>query len=466
MTIATIDTHIRLKLQDFTKEQINIIKYKYAYRISNTEIDILFKQTKDELLLPPSLSYFKTFLSKLPIEDKRINPQLKDKIKLIDDFKLRDHQKILEKKLEEVDHEAVVTMGTGGGKTASSFYFASKLNTYTLIVCSQIDHIQSFVKDGNKFLKDPKQMQVITKDWNKELSPIMLVTTKLLSLNPKFVEYLSNNVGLLIADEIHRSVTSEKTREEVLYNIKPKYRLYLSGTPYHRYDGFVNRSLSNNLITVEFEQVHKRYFPIKLDVGAFEIYSKKNFHKYKNAIYGTSLPFVATLCLEVTQHSTRSILIHLDSDTAMKSLKNRLLSLGVTAEILKATTPKNEREEIKRKYENGEIRVLIGGVVLEASLSLYRASVGINMTLSTSSNSSTQFLGRLDRYDASIDNHEKIFIDLVYGHKNYSAFLKRWESFKNLNLKKPKKFFEAKGFDILSAFKDIDFKAYLNKKQE
>jgi superfamily II DNA or RNA helicase len=150
----------------------------------------------------------------------------------------------------------------------------------------------------------------------------------------------------------------------------------------------------------------------------------------------------------------------------MKSLKNRLLSLGVTAEILKATTPKNEREEIKRKYENGEIRVLIGGVVLEASLSLYRASVGINMTLSTSSNSSTQFLGRLDRYDASIDNHEKIFIDLVYGHKNYSAFLKRWESFKNLNLKKPKKFFEAKGFDILSAFKDIDFKAYLNKKQE
>ena len=142
--------------------------------------------------------------------------------------KLRPLQKEIKKaaiKLLNRQNCCVISLYTGGGKTATSINISVGIKLPTLIIVTRILLMDQWESSILKFCPDAKVQKITTK---KKILPDMDFYIINAINVPKFVGNFSH-IGTLIADEMHLLGT-EKLSEAFLY-IRPKYVIGLSATP-------------------------------------------------------------------------------------------------------------------------------------------------------------------------------------------------------------------------------------------
>lgn len=124
------------------------------------------------------------------------------------------------------------------GKTFCSLYCASKLKQKTLILVDMTLLMDQFIESILKFT-DVKENEIgfirsQEKDYKNKKIVLATIQTLTKKENQDIVDYLSDNIGFVICDEVH--IMSCQTAQNILKYLKPRYMLGLSGTP-HRDDG-------------------------------------------------------------------------------------------------------------------------------------------------------------------------------------------------------------------------------------
>lgn len=132
----------------------------------------------------------------------------------------------------------ILQAAPSSGKSFISLYCASKLKQKTLILVDMTLLIDQFVDSILKFT-DVRENEIgyvrgQEKDYKDKKIVLGTIQTLTKPENKNIVDYLSDNIGFVICDEVH--IMSCQTAQNILKNLKPRYMLGLSGTP-HRDDG-------------------------------------------------------------------------------------------------------------------------------------------------------------------------------------------------------------------------------------
>lgn len=418
-----LSNKLYLNTELLTSEQIRAIKKAFVFQLKQDEFIQLFETLGKWLIVPPNVAKVEQAIGKFEYEDQTVAtkaPTFKHNIQL------RDHQKVMESKLEASKYHAILGIPTGGGKTVTSIYFMHKLGVYSLFIGAQLDHIQSFVMEVKEKVENWQEvLTVIDGNWDGTLTPIMVASTALLRNRDSFVKILSDNVGLLIADEVHKNFSGDQTYK-LLTSFKPKHRIYMSGTFEHKADGLAEAIFSANVILGEEASEHTiTVVPVKMEVPDYVFgVSFKSWDKLLKAYY-TIPEFalgVAEVIHKLVNGTDRSVLCFNTTKAGQETIVKACERVGVTVALINSETPKAEREQIKKDFELGKIRVIVGGVSITASLSLYKASTIIQTDISTPKNDLIQLLGRLKRKKAEICDKDKVLIDLIHGPLAYKRY--------------------------------------------
>ena len=427
-----IDGDIRIAFKDLPRETRLKLMSKFTFsatgyqgKVESVSL-ISFEEIDGQkwLKFPCNKDYFLEALTnagytdEYEIIDTRVLPQIEG---LSCNLVPRAEQLEVLNKAKAVDYNCVITASTGFGKTASSIYLAQELKTSMLFIASRVTLLDNLLKDCAKFGVESSQITKIDSSWVEKPvnTPIMYCTNAVLN-NPEVMQKLHNNVGLLVADELHLSLLGEETRRNIS-KINPRYRIFLSATPNHStFVGMTEALLSKHFIDngadIDFNiHLHE----IVLDLGAYtreKFYNTDKYHERKSIIFSDEA-LIGSICKTVAyivKKQQRGVLIYLEDSAGHRLLEKQLKVWGVKVGVLNTDTKKDERESIINGFDKGEYEVVIGGSSLSAGLSFYALSLIINLNLTLNVNNLTQLLGRLKRQDKNICNKNKNFIQIVY----------------------------------------------------
>lgn len=162
------------------------------------------------------------------------------KIKINNTVEPRDEEqkKAIDAILNNDFNYGILSAAPSSGKSFISLYCASKLKQKTLILVDMTLLIDQFVDSILKFtdVKEDEIGHIRGQEKDYKDKKIVLATIQTLTKpeNQDIINYLSDNIGFVICDEVH--IMSCQTAQNILKYLKPRYMLGLSGTP-HRDDG-------------------------------------------------------------------------------------------------------------------------------------------------------------------------------------------------------------------------------------
>lgn len=166
---------------------------------------------------------------------------------------LRSLQKAVKKeafKLLNSCGSCIISLYTGGGKTATAINMAIGMRMPTLIILSRLVLYDQWVSSIKKFCPEAKIQKVTSKSKCDTLAHFYIVN----AINvPKLEKGFFSKVGTLIVDELHLIGTEKLSAS--LYHVCPRYSIGLSATP-TRPDGM------DKLLYAYFgkEQVYRKLF--------------------------------------------------------------------------------------------------------------------------------------------------------------------------------------------------------------
>lgn len=422
-----LSNKLYLNMELLTPEQIRAIKKAFVFHLKQDEFIQLFETLGKWLIVPPNAARVEQAFGAFEYEDLRIAPTVKE---FHTNLKLRPHQEVFEQDLEKFNFNAVAACPTSFGKTVTTVYFCQKLKTPSLFIGSMRTHIDSFIKEVKAWADNWQEvLTIVDSKWKGQITPIMVVTLKYLQMNPEVVKKLNNEIGFLIADEIHTQMTSTINRE-ILFSFKPKYRLFLSATPEHKVKGFVQSVLSANVVEGEETTEHTTtVIPVYLPAENYVFDAKGNWHEIQAAYY--KIPEfklgMAEVVDIVVNKLKRGMLLYNETDFGQNVMAEACERVGAKYVLINSKASNAEKETAIAKFDAGEYDVIIGGKSITASISAYRASVAIFTDLGNKnelsvSNASIQLIGRLKRKNANICDKSKIFIDLMHGPSGRAKF--------------------------------------------
>ena len=100
--------------------------------------------------------------------------------------------------------------------------------------------------------------------------------------------------------------------------------------------------------------------------------------------------------------------------TFQENISDILNACGIKSQCLNSNTSKAKLENYFKAFEQGDIKVFIGGASTVEALSLYKLSVFIDVDLSDTDNSVEQKQGRLKRLKEEVCSKSKIYIKFLY----------------------------------------------------
>lgn len=175
----------------------------------------------------------------LKLDDYK-DERVMSKIKINNTVEPRDEEqkKAINSILNNDFNYGILSAAPSSGKSFISLYCASKLKQKTLILVDMTLLIDQFVDSILKFtdIKENEIGYVRGQEKDYKDKKIVLATIQTLTKpeNQNIIDYLSDNIGFVICDEVH--IMSCQTAQNILKYLKPRYMLGLSGTP-HRDDG-------------------------------------------------------------------------------------------------------------------------------------------------------------------------------------------------------------------------------------
>lgn len=166
---------------------------------------------------------------------KFVDKRVESKIEINNTMEPRDEQQKLaiNSILNNEFGYGILSAAPSAGKSFISLYCASQFKQKTLILVDMILLIDQFIDSILKFT-DIKEEEIgfvrgKEKDYKDKKIIISTIQTLTKPENQSIVDYLSENIGFVICDEVH--IMSCETAQNILKYLKPKYMLGLSGTP-------------------------------------------------------------------------------------------------------------------------------------------------------------------------------------------------------------------------------------------
>lgn len=167
--------------------------------------------------------------------DEYHDNRVESEIEINNTMEPRDEQQkeAIESILNNEFNYGILSAAPSAGKSFISLYCACKFKQRTLILVDMILLIDQFVDSILKFT-DVKEDEIgfirgKEKDYKDKKIVISTIQTLTKPENQNIVDYLSENIGFVICDEVH--IMSCETAQNILKYLKPKYMLGLSGTP-------------------------------------------------------------------------------------------------------------------------------------------------------------------------------------------------------------------------------------------
>lgn len=169
-------------------------------------------------------------------EDKRISYKISCNLKV---NPRDDEQKKAIEAIVNFDFGyGILSSPPGSGKTYMASNIITRLKERTLVLVDQDLLLEQFMESILKFtdIKEEEIGIIKSKTLEYDLSKkVILSTMQTLIKKKDILRDLSNNIGFIIQDECQ--IASCETIRDIIKELKPKYILGLSGTPY-RDDGF------------------------------------------------------------------------------------------------------------------------------------------------------------------------------------------------------------------------------------
>lgn len=396
-----------------TPETVRAIR-QYSYRKGYEETSVSTVVVENGILrFPRNLKKFSNFFGDISFEDKRVSNKVAVKIEVADNFNPHEFQeKALKEVLEHLKTEqgsCILQAGAGSGKTFTLPFILSALQERTLILVDRTDLAQQMIDEitGNTKQIDCK---LLSKN-DKELADVNITTFQFLLKNKDLFPKLKEEIGLVVVDECHLISVGQFT--EIASQLPARYRYGLSATP-TRSDGLTQALFDffGNAVVNGTNPSLNSVFHLCLQRPYSAFIRKNKASQDWNKFYCSSS--VLNEIIQITQmllRKGRAVLIYSTSQEAQQTIKDKLEAVGIKSEILNSTTPKKSRKESIKKFEAGELDVLIAGTVLQKGVSIYRLDTVINFANHTKE-SLEQTVGRLRRDHAN--KKQPMFIDFQY----------------------------------------------------
>lgn len=407
----------------FTYKEFDALSKSYVDKTVNLLEVVTWKNDEKWISLPANLDYFLPIIKKHNIQfmvsDRRANPRIEHYPNV--NITPREEQMEWLNQLEEYKYNAIMALPTGAGKTLISVFLGYLLKVPMIFVASKTSYIKSFKQEVMKYVDNWEEHYTeINTEWLRngaKITPYMTASVQALQ-NNDILEALKDKYSLLVADEVHLGMLS-KERRNIIYGMNPKYRVYLSATPEIVTEGYINAIASPNFITSEGSiDFDIKYLPINIDIGRNDIVKYKQLEHFahkKNFIF-TKEDLVRGI-IEFIQWQVqlnRGVLLFNTNSYFQERVSEILNQKGIKTVCFNKNTKKDKYDEYFKQYDNGEIKVVIGGTSVVEALSLYRLSVFIDVDLSETPNQIIQKIGRLKRKDNEISDKDKVYIKIIY----------------------------------------------------
>jgi len=415
----------------YTKENFDKIQ-KYNYLLKNSDdtfSSVVFSEDGKSMVFPRNVVKFAQVFNE-PVQDCTVAPKVLREFKMADSFQLRPYQQIgvdeIFDHFEKGSNDVMLQAKTAYGKTIITPYIIQRLQVRALIVVDQTflsDQMFSEISANC----DADVTQLTSK--NPRFADITITTFQLLNKNPKLLQKMQGEFGILIIDEAH--VAACKSIVNLTTYIDARYRLGLSATP-TRSDGldqvltdiFSNTKVvgdNPNNMKVHIHSVDMRY--------GFRTYEAKEYRKYLDILVTSERTqnIVQELMTPLLK-AGRVVLISLDSVSAQEHYKS---IYGDKSRILNASVSSKERATILQEVADGTVTVLIGFAVLQKGISIPKLDTIIHITGATTKEKTLQLIGRLKREHK--DKKTPIFIDLQFNGTMSKQGVKRADVYRSMS---------------------------------
>lgn len=420
-------------LEDLSTDVVGDVIQEYTY-VHPYEPDVRHETyilLKDRIGLPyGDMEKVKRVIGRpFTILDRRVSPSIDIQLH---GLTLRDYQETAMQEIDSLLDKGCTSFNLSGapgsGKSVVSSAIVSKLGVRTLyighmsmLVKQLFDEVSS-VCDANCVLLDAK---------TKELGDINFATSQFISLNPDLWYKIKHDIGLLIVDEAESLGATSTMR--ILQRAHAKYRMAITATftrSMDRRTEALHDLIGHDKVVLDNPSLIKPSIFVVRNAETFSAPVNKNL--YKKSVHRflkqSSIQEKVKLLVMTSLTKGRQVFIAIDVQDTQRELAEMLNAEGVTTGILNATTPKKERTDILKKFNNQEVEVLLGFGVLNAGLSIPRISVIIRLSTPSSIEKHEQLIGRGRR---DFPGKEGIWVfDMFFNGMHY-ANEKRYNFYRN-----------------------------------
>ena len=320
---------------------------------------------------------------------------------MVNGFALYPHQQVVEDVVLAhltKDINCLVQAPVRFGKTILLTSLLTKIKKKTLILVDKTLLVEQMFND----IKEYSNLNVglLSKDGSK--FDITITTFQFLNANPKLLESIRNDFGVLAVDELHVSAASTYTA--IINSFPVRVRLGMTATPTRSSDKLteVLTDLFGNVAvigenpnalaaTTEYIRLPKAYFPAPYN-------PKASLSKYLTS------PEVASVVYNIiAKHVGKTIMVVSD----IKKVQTFYSPYALNSDMKKA-----ERTEVMAKINSGDIKLFSGYGVLLKGITLPKLEIIIHLMAATTQENLQQLRGRLLTPPNKGESKSPIFIEL------------------------------------------------------
>ena len=384
---AIVDTHIRIpRLKSYRREikqlrrkltldnpeYINRLKLgKSTWKIADKiEAYVL---TDDELIVPRgSVKMVKEIFPGITFDDLRARGSALSEAFMLP-FELRDYQKDAVSKMKR-RQQGVVIIPCGGGKTVIAVDLIRRLKTTTIILVHTLDLLSQWKEvlksagvNAGQIGNGAYDIKPVT------ISMVQTLFKQLKEHDPEWYEQW----GCLICDEFHH--VPARTFQHVVSRFPAKYRFGLSATP-DREDGLTPLMyyiFGDPVYEIDRKTLVKQGY--LTPVSVLPIHTDFEYPYYGPADMAAMLDELvkdadrnAHIVAEVfgAIEAGHSCLVLTGRVEHAEYLHEKILSLGIPAEVLLGKVKKADREKVRKSVLNGATKAIVATTVADEGLDI------------------------------------------------------------------------------------------------
>jgi len=417
---AVITGMLWVRTADLTLEQLERIKQQYTYpHPFDTEAKSFttYLEKGDNIGVPyGDASKVRKLLPNITVNDKRVVPPV-DK-PFTSSIVLRDYQETVVSGIDDYIKGGGTSFNLAGnpgsGKSITLAVILANLGVKTLILANQSMLITQLYDEFKA--NTTADVKILTAS-DYELTDINIATSQFISQNSDVWYALKKGVGCVVLDEAHS--LASPTTTAIIQRIYARYSIFISAT-FSRSSDARTSALTDFAGPTTFTLDNpKLLIPNVMMVQCPERYprftSKFQAAKDKVRFFSQySIDEKVIRLVEASLKKNRQVLVVTDIVDMQERLNEKLKEHSVG--ILNGMTTDKDRAAILRAFDNGDIKILLGGMVLNAGLSIPKISTIIRVSFPSSPEKNTQVVGRALREFPGKDG--AFIFDLVFKGKS------------------------------------------------